>query len=99
MISSNTTKDLHGTNGGNVGVNPDLANTQISISGRATGTLTVTAMSVGSDVFEAFAVPLTIDLSVKRTVILEPASLKELSFAVSVAGSTFDVTISQWYTQ
>ena len=99
MINSKTTKALHGTNGGNVGVNPDLANTQISIAGRTSGTLTITAQSVGSDVFEAFATPLTMDLSTVRTVILDPASLKELNFAVSAPGDTFDVTISQWFTQ
>lgn len=99
MVVTQPTKTLDGTNGGEVPVSRDLPNIQMSISGRATGTLTVTGKSNGSDAFEAFLSPLTIDLSAVRTVILEPTSLVSLSFTVSAPGPDFGVTISQWFTQ
>lgn len=100
MISHNpTVEGIDGTNGGVVSVNPDLPTIQISVAGRTSGTLTFTGKSKGSDVYEAFQPALTLDLSTERTAVIDGYSLESLSIAVSPGGSTFDVTISQWYTQ
>lgn len=99
MIIHHKSVPMDGTNGGFAPVSPDLPATQIAVAGRATGTLTITGKSKGSDVYEAFQPALTLDLSTERTATIENFSLESLSFAVSVAGDGFDVTISQWYTQ
>ena len=93
-FSPATTVD--GTAGGTVAVNYKLPNTQISVSGRATGTLTFTGRSRGSDVYEAFQPALTLDLSTERTATVKGFFLDSLSVAVSVGGDDFEVTIIQW---
>jgi len=99
MIIHHKVVTLDGTNGGTIQINPDLPNVQIAAAGRATGTLTFTGKSKGSDVYEAFQPALTLDLSTERTVSIEGYSLKSLSVAVSVGGGDIDVTASQWNTQ
>lgn len=99
MISHNPKVTLNGTNGGEMPLNPDLPNTQVSFAGRATGTLTITGKSVGSDVFEAFQPALTLDLSTERTASIEGYSLEALNVTVSVGGDEITGVASQWYTQ
>lgn len=99
MIIQHKKVTIDGTAGGFVPVNPDLPVTQISVSGRTSGTLTFTAKSVGSDVYEALQPALTLDLSLERTAVIKNYSLESLSIAVSVGGSDIDLKISQWYTQ
>ena len=99
MIKKSPKVTLDGTTGGLVPINPNSENIQLSVSGRATGTLTFTGKSAGSDVYEAFQPALTLDLSVERTAVIEGYSLESLSVAVSVGGSAFSVTVTQWNSQ
>ena len=87
---------VDGAAGGEVETEYKLPNTQISVSGRATGTLTFTGKSRGSDVYEAFQPALTLDLSTERTASIIGHYLESLNIAVSASGSDFDVTIIQW---
>ena len=99
MIIHHPKVTLDGTSGGIVPISPDLPKIQIAVSGRTSGTLTITGKSKGSDVYEAFQPALTVDLSTERTAVIDGYSLESLSVSVSAGGSDFDVTISQWYTQ
>lgn len=99
MIVHQKPVTLDGTAGGNVPVSPDLPSIQVAVADRATGTLTITGKSKGSDIYEAFQPALTLDLSTERTASIDGFSLESLNFAVSVAGDDFTVTVSQWYTQ
>ena len=99
MISKNPKVVLDGTSGGEIPVSPDLPNTQVAFAGRATGTLTITGKSYGSDVFEAFQPALTIDLSTERTAAIEGYSLVALNVTVSVGGDDVTATATQWNTQ
>jgi len=96
MSTAHAPTTVDGTAGGEVPVYYDLPKTQITVSGRATGTLTITGKSSGSDVFEAFQPALTLDLSVERTALVEGYILQAINIDVSVGGDDFDVTITQW---
>lgn len=95
-ITQPPAQTIDGTSGGVAEVNYVLPNTQISVSGRATGTLTFTGKARGSDVYEAFQPALTLDLSTERTATVKGHYLEGLSIAVSAGGDDFDVTVIQW---
>jgi hypothetical protein len=87
---------VDGTSGGVIAVDYKLPNFQISVSGRATGTLTFTGRSRGSDVYEAFQPALTLDLSTERTASIKGYFLDSITVAVSIGGADCEVTIIQW---
>ena len=87
---------MDGTVGGTITINPELKGTQFAISGRATGNITVTAMSNGSDVFEAFVPAVVVDLANERTYKVTGYSISQLQFVPDVAGDDFTVTVTQW---
>ena len=96
MNITNAPKLLDGTTGGQISVIPEYHVIQIVISGRATGTITISGKSLGSDIFEAFQPALTINLAVERTAIIDGNSLSDLNFSVNTAGDDFNAIITQW---
>jgi len=90
------TSTIDGTSGGTIPVRSDLPKLQIAASGRATGTLTITGTSKGSDTAEAFQPALTLDLSTERTAMIDNYLLDSITIAVSAAGSDIGITVGQW---
>jgi len=98
MNITNKPVTLDGTTGGEIAVIAEYHAIQVVIAGRATGTVTLTAKSLGGDVFEAFQPALTLDLSVERTCVIGGNSLIALNFEIDAGGADFDATITQWPT-
>lgn len=91
---------LDGTTGGTIdnseGLGPELKWLQISIAGRTTGSIVVTAKADGGEDFEPFTGGgLTIDLASGEYTVFPIGSFEALKFTPSAPGSAFDVTIKQ----
>jgi hypothetical protein len=86
---------LDGTTGGTINVRPDLKVSQITIAGRATGTITITGTAKGGDIAEAVSGG-SLDLSSERTLIVDGYAMESFTIVPDSAGDDFTVTISQW---
>ena len=95
MAKIKTSPPLDGTTGGEVVITADFTRKQIAIAGRITGSVTVTAKSLGGADFEPFVPPLVIDLTRGFTVTTPESALEALKFVPSAAGDDFTVTIIQ----
>lgn len=96
LIRTKVSETLDGTSGGTLSVKPEFKTMQISITGRTSGTITVTAKSLGGQAAEAFQPALTINLANEYTAIVEGYALESLTFVPSASGADFDVSIYQW---
>ena len=91
---------LDGTTGGTIGavlgLSPDYKFNQVSISGRTTGTITVTAKTEGGQATEPFSTPLTISLGTGEFTVFPIGGFTSLTFTPDAPGDDFVVTINQW---
>lgn len=83
-----------------INVLPDYKRIQISISGRTSGIITITGTADGGEgpepIEDKDGTQITIDLSVRYTVIIDGAAMTQLTMTPDVAGDDYTVKISQW---
>lgn len=91
---------MDGTAGGSFlevdGLDQDLKFIQLSISGRTTGVITVTAKSDGGHAVEPFSVGLDINLAAGEYTVFPEGAFTELVLTPSIAGDDFVATLNQW---
>jgi hypothetical protein len=93
------TKDaqtVDGTGGGNISISPYFSNTQITISGRTSGTISFDLLSNGGDSAKTPTENYEVDLSSSDTLIISGASLKGATLTPDSAGNDMEITVSQW---
>lgn len=74
---------------------PTLVRTIVVVSGRTTGTLTLTKKAVGATRFTAFVPAATIDLTSVDEIVIEGAGLSELNIADGGSGADLTITVTQ----
>lgn len=77
-----------------VSIDSDYTENQITITGLATGTMTVKYKAQGGDVLETFTNN-TLDLTTARTIKLEGLQLEEIELSVAPAAA-YNYRIEQW---
>lgn len=93
LISKTATLD--GTAGGTITVLPEMKVSQITISGRTSGTITITGVAKGGDSDESISGG-SLDLSAERTLVVSGYSMESFTLTPDAAGDDFTVTVSQW---